>query len=349
MKRSESILFICEASVGKGFGHLMRSMAVAQSCREKLQYKIIFLLPQLSLGTEKIVNQGFEIAYIPINTNPLELIYATIEQKNVKLLFIDGIVFFEEYQIKALRSKVAIVCIDESTDIRLQADVVFYPPVPQLEKMSWNGFSGRIYAGWEWVPLRAQFALNRNKIKIPKDASRIFIAMGGTDPHNMTELALSAIEKNSKIKIYLVAGTEVIQRQSVLQEIGVHLENILVFSDCENVADVMDECGYAICTYGVTVFELVCRGVFPLIICHNDDQRVAASMFEEKGVGKIIGLAQHVSIHNIAESMKWFESTKNILTVQSEICQQTIDGKGSARIAEVIGQTIQKRGNHEIL
>ncbi|MBW1613303.1 MAG: hypothetical protein JRJ57_04875, partial [Deltaproteobacteria bacterium] len=57
---------------------------------------------------------------------------------------------------------IKIVTIDDPEDKRLEADLAFYPPVPQVKRIDWTGFTGELYVGWEWVILRREFVNARH-------------------------------------------------------------------------------------------------------------------------------------------------------------------------------------------
>jgi len=100
--------------------------------------------------------------------------------------------------IDAFRQRrVRIVSIDDASDRRLAADLAFYPPVPQVENLTWPGFTGRRYVGWE-VGAAETRILNRH-IHLPR-AERLVARHrrpgddGRSDPAGMTEFAVGALE-----------------------------------------------------------------------------------------------------------------------------------------------------------
>lgn len=53
---------------------------------------------------------------------------------------------------------ILIVIIDDPSERCLSADLAFYPPVPQVKRISWDGFTGQLYVSWEWVIMTREFA-----------------------------------------------------------------------------------------------------------------------------------------------------------------------------------------------
>ena len=48
--------------------------------------------------------------------------------------------------IRRLRKDgVLIATIDDPSDRRLDADLAFYPPIPQVQTMNWAGFTGKLF------------------------------------------------------------------------------------------------------------------------------------------------------------------------------------------------------------
>ena len=62
-------------------------------------------------------------------------------------------------KLKQLKNnnKIRVVTIDDPEDKRLESDLAFYPPIPQLKKITWGGFSGKLFVGWEYVLLRDEY------------------------------------------------------------------------------------------------------------------------------------------------------------------------------------------------
>ena len=66
-----------------------------------------------------------------------------------------------------------IATLDDPSDRRLETDLAFYPPVPQVRDFDWSGFTGELYIGWDWVVLRREFGIDKpvGKKKFPTPAS----------------------------------------------------------------------------------------------------------------------------------------------------------------------------------
>ena len=102
-------------------------------------------------------------------------------------------------KLKSIKKKtgIKVATIDDLEDKRLEADIAFYPPVPQLDKVNWGGFKGELYIGWEYVILRKEFL---QKYPTPNNPiPNILVSMGSTDEKNMTKFVIYTLDKINEI------------------------------------------------------------------------------------------------------------------------------------------------------
>ena len=158
-KQMTSILFRCDGSVGVGMGHVVRCLALADELQENQSCNIHFAMRKSELGINKVKE-----SYPVIGSNEKAFYYANWLNECVKKVDARAIVFdvrdgLTRAVVKELRNNgVLIVTIDDPEDKRLEADLAFYPPVPQVKSIDWAGFTGELHIGWEWVILRKEFS-----------------------------------------------------------------------------------------------------------------------------------------------------------------------------------------------
>ena len=111
-----------------------------------------------------------------------------INQTKANILIMDMRDVLTQKELKRIKKKtgIKVVTIDDPEDKRLEADIAFYPPIPQLEKMNWKGFNGELCIGWEYVVLRKEFLIPYQKPK--NQIPNILVSMGGTDEKKYDKL-----------------------------------------------------------------------------------------------------------------------------------------------------------------
>ena len=194
-----NILFRCDGSVEIGMGHVVRCLALANELKDKYDCNITFAMRKLDLGNKKVL-ESFSV--ITANSEDIKLNYVDWLTKSIldtktEILILDvrdGLLSSDLKKIK-IETGVKLVTIDDPEEKRLEVDLAFYPPVPQVKEMNWTNFKGKLYSDWKYVILRKEFL---NSISSPEnDFTNIFVSMGATDPKNMTNLVVDSLNNIS--------------------------------------------------------------------------------------------------------------------------------------------------------
>mgnify|MGYP001431599667 FL=1 len=205
-----NILFRCDGSVEIGMGHVVRCLALANELKDKYDCNITFAMRKLDLGNKKVL-ESFSV--ITANSEDIKLNYVDWLTKSIldtktEILILDvrdGLLSSDLKKIK-IETGVKLVTIDDPEEKRLEVDLAFYPPVPQVKEMNWTNFKGKLYSDWKYVILRKEFL---NSISSPEnDFTNIFVSMGATDPKNMTNLVVDSLN-NISYPILLITSLEI--------------------------------------------------------------------------------------------------------------------------------------------
>ena len=190
-----NVLIRCDASHEIGFGHGVRCLSLADELRDNFGCSVSFALRTDESGFKMVIDQGYAIAVSPneAKINYEKWIEKAVRSSKAQALVLDVRDDLPRRLLKKLRvDGVLLVTIDDPTNRRLDVDLAFYPPVPQLQHMNWKGFRGELFAGWEWVVLRKEFAKSHQKEK--KQRPIVLVTMGGSDPQAMTLKAINALD-----------------------------------------------------------------------------------------------------------------------------------------------------------
>ena len=285
-----SILFRCDGSVEIGMGHVIRCLALAEELQEK-NCNITFAMRKSELGINT-VNKKYPV----IVSNEESFNYKTwmikcIEKNNTKVLIFDVRDGLGKEIVKYIKEKtgVKIVTIDDPEEKRLSADLAFYPPVPQLDKLNWDGFKGELFVGWEYVILRKEFLKKYPKPNNP--IPNILVSMGGTDEKNMTEFVINSMNQiNEKFKAVIVVGEGypyIKQLQKSLEKVQFEFE---LFQNPNNIAEIMSQTDFAIISFGQTAYELVSLRVLNIVMCLTNDHLESSKKFVNEGLSVGLGL-----------------------------------------------------------
>ena len=120
-----------------------------------------------------------------------------ISDKSIKIFILDVRNDLKRNDLKYIKRKtgVKIVTTDDNEEKRLETDMAFYPPVPQLDLMNWMNYGGKV-SGFEYFILREEFSKTYNFAK--NDLPRILVSMGATDSKNITKKVLETLKDSIK-------------------------------------------------------------------------------------------------------------------------------------------------------
>ncbi|HNY69563.1 MAG TPA: hypothetical protein PKH14_02140, partial [Syntrophorhabdus sp.] len=272
MNMKSTILFRCDGSHEIGFGHIVRCIALADELRDKHGSGVVFAVLYDNKAMEMIMNHGYKVE----TANPREDQFdygdwfnCIVKKNHPCALILDIRDDLPPNIVSNLRKKgILVVTIDDPTDRRLLADLAFYPPVPQVEKMDWQGFTGQRFIGWEWVILRREFSHNDEnlykRIKATKKTKihNILVTMGGSDPKGMTLKTMEALKViDGQFEVTIILGPGFAHRDSLNEILGNFPHIHRIFENVLNIGDIMAEADLAVASFGVTAYELAAMGV----------------------------------------------------------------------------------------
>ena len=286
-----NILFRCDGSLEIGLGHVVRCLALADHLNENYSCDIQFAMRKSELGKNMVKK-----SYVVHESNEIAFDYENwmldcIEESNADILIMDMRDGLMRDELKSIKKKsgVKVITIDDPEDKRLETDMAFYPPVPQLENLNWNGYNGELYKGWEYAILRKEFLKEYPKLK--NTVPNILVSMGGSDEKNMTEFVINTLNQiNEQFKVTIIIGTGypyLGKLKNSLEEVRYAFE---LYQNPRHIAKKMSQTDFAIISFGQTAYELAALKVPALYLCLTKDHQESAQLFVKEGLGKSLGI-----------------------------------------------------------
>ena len=334
------IIFLCDVSIKSGLGHFMRSLAIAESLIESGEKNILFLVEQKTDITKYFKKINFiHFNYLKTKKETFLSINQIINDENPKLLFLDTKLDFPKNFFNSLKDKsIKIATIDDNHEKRLESDISFYPPQESVYNLDWKNYKGNLNIGWDWIALRSEFfqkqkesiEINHNKKK--KD---VLITMGGSDPNNITLLILENLtdEIFEKYNINVVLGASNPYKLEVNKfKLKVNNKfNIIENPSC--ISDIMIGSYFAICTFGITAYELAALQIPAFHICLDKDHLDSSKLFVKNQMAISLGMYYFID-SKILNKFIFEEKRLDLLLKQiRHNCKKYIDTSGAKRIA----------------
>lgn len=206
------------------------------------------------------------------------------------------------------------------------------------------------FEGPEFLILRPEF------MEAPVHSEKklnILVSMGGSDPHDLTRTALSALTAagyEGNVKIILGAGYG-LERKIVLKE----MINKSRFSGTfhRNVSDMralMRQASFAVVAFGITAYELMSQKIPVLAYTHYLWQTPSAKLFEELGCCIYLGCAEDPGeINSLSTRINNAVHSPDSLAEMTHKARNIVDGRGAVRVANLIENMINPEKKEQLL
>ena len=110
-------------------------------------------------------------------------LFGLVTEKKPDMLVVDARESIGRETVARLGEKIGVVAVlDDGSDKRLAATHAYYPPVPQVENLSWKNAKTAVRTGWEWALLGFDPAKYAARLRDGKDRPTVVVSMGGSDP-----------------------------------------------------------------------------------------------------------------------------------------------------------------------
>ena len=294
-----NFVFRCDASRKLGIGHVIRCLTLADYIKSHENNNISFAMRRSKLGIE-MVRKRYNV-FTPGETrfNYSKWLIDIILETESKYLIIDSRDKLLKSDLRLIKknTKVKVITIDDPEDKRLECDVVLSPPVYQIDLMSWEGFKGKLFKGWEYVLLRDEFRLIHSNSE--NSIAHILLSMGGTDNKNLTLDFIKIFNKvKLSFKLIIIIGPGYLYKTTLQQELSKVSFPYEVYYDPVSISKIMTRADFSVITFGQTAYELVALGIPGLYIFHTKDHYMSSKVFIDKGLGLSIGYADSFNIEN---------------------------------------------------
>mgnify|MGYP002630745302 CR=1 FL=1 len=350
------VVIRCDAAPAIGYGHVVRCLALADALRYGHGCEVSFAMLQGPEGFEQVRDNGYDVHYPrpgPATLGEGEWLQELLANHQQQVLILDVRTDLATSAVQSIRATgVLIVTIDDPSDRRLLADLAFYPPVPQVGRLDWTGFTGQRFVGWDWVLLRPQFAKHAQRTRAreadsmagPPSTNRrltLLVTMGGSDPAGLTLMALDAVERiDSDFRTLVVIGSAFMHDAALADWLASAKRAYQFCRDVADMASLMAEADLAVSSFGGTAYELAAMGVPAIYLCLSHDHAESCAAFVAKKMAVSFGEYPDVKAAELTKEIGSLLMNSQKRVAMSERNTRLVDGKGIERVAEQIRNSI---------
>ena len=327
-----SIVIRCDGGHTVGLGHVVRCLAIAAELRDRFSAAVRF-----ALGGDEAAFALVRAAAFPIERMsaraPKSSLTAFVASVKPDLVLLDLRTPDDGGEMEALRrAGCRIAVLDDASSRRLAADCSFFPP--SAAALDWAKARGERHIGFDWIPLRRQFADAPKRH--PGPGRLALILGGGSDPQRigLRFLKSAARALPASWRLGLVIGAAAAEDRGLNKLAGKLGARLSIHRHADDMASLMAEADLALASFGMTAYELAAVGVPMLLLCLSEDHRLSAAFLAEAGAAEIAGIAKEVSDAALDEAIARLAADDTRRALLGRRARGLIDGKGAVRIAE---------------
>ncbi|MDE6049891.1 MAG: pseudaminic acid biosynthesis protein PseG [Paramuribaculum sp.] len=277
MKRK--IIFRADASKSTGYGHFIRSLALAEYLRD--DFDCHFFSYNQNEQKEGTNDNGGITDYqlneiLKRKITPGTIQAGSVDEFNKKFLeqlttddivVLDNYYYSTEYQQAVKNRAYRLVCIDDVHNRHMVCDLLMTSCPLTREDFSTESYT-RFVGGIEWAFLRSPFLMPVKERLNRKEIHRIIIAMGGADAFNLTDKMIGIVSKVfSEAVIDVICGETVIIRDYDRRNVNIHR-----MISAQEIANLMDNADIGIFPASTIVIEALSRELPPITGYYVDNQ-----------------------------------------------------------------------------
>jgi spore coat polysaccharide biosynthesis predicted glycosyltransferase SpsG len=323
-----SLYIWAEAHHHAGYGHVRRTLAVAQKIKEYHPTEVIYL-QQENADATLIKRTGFRVEILRDHTPE-----AILEKCDVKRgpVLLDNYVLSERY-LEALGDAGAVsVVFDDGCRLDHYRAAAVVDSAPNAPTLPYTGAAHtRFCLGPEYFPLRKEFCAV-NKRTPDRTKINLLVTCGGSDPDDVTALIVRALDPFTGLcGIAIVLGPAY---QGAISDGDT--DNWTVIRNTTDMAGLMAQSDIIITAAGGTAMEAAAMGKPALLAVLSPDQKHIAQALSDAGSAVSLGVPDALFGAKLARHLRVLAGNTAARRSMSEAGRRLIDGQGVERIARTV-------------
>lgn len=248
MAEKQKIYFRADAGAGIGYGHFIRSLALADMLKSDFECVMFTQEPtpyQIS-EAEKVC----PLVSLPADESKFEkfLEYLTGEE----IVVLDNYFYTTEYQQLIKDKGCKLVCIDDIHDKKFVADVVINHGIVSAEEYDVADYT-QVFTSPKYAMLRSPFLQQQ---PVEKRSGSWVVTIGGLDEPNITTLAVKTLQEIGVKDITVIVG-DGFKHRVELEKTGVKILSRLT---AQQMAETFAAAENVLCCASTVCYEALSQG-----------------------------------------------------------------------------------------
>jgi spore coat polysaccharide biosynthesis predicted glycosyltransferase SpsG len=329
----KKILFRVDAGGKVGLGHFYRSYNLALALK-KNNYIVTFVHLKSTFWDSV---KDFEFRKIELDdNNPNKHMFDICLKEKFKVLYVDGILEFNEANINKLEGKTKIVFYQNISESRHLADVFILPSIHYDKSFfkKFNILKTQIFQGLEYFTFNTKISnLPTKQVSLKSNVKEIGIICGGSDPRNamMRVFELIDFTKWGSLDFNFYYGVNYMHTSSIPKVRPDNVKFIPYNINNINKSDLL------IAAFGVSTYEFMVLGMPIISVGHQEANANASKILAKKTksiyhLGLIDSITEEILNKTIGKLVKGLKINKKL----SDKSKKLLDLKGIDRIVKII-------------
>ena len=333
-----------------GMGHIYRMLTLSKYMRHQYGSEIVFVVRNNRAALDLIEKEQFRLHALKFTisrqeeSEKLRHIIATEKPRVILVDLLKGC--HDRSFMKKLKSA-GNACVVAFTDVHkkavVESDIVINCSLYQKKGYYQNINGTKYYLGYDYVILSPGYLIIKNNIRLREHVERVMICMGGADHHNLTFTVLKAIDKSKHDFCGdLILSSSFFQKETVDEFVKELRHKITVYYDLDGILDILLQVDMAITAGGNTLVDRMCACVPGIVINQLVHQALSSKKTADFGATMDLGLHKNVNSESLLDAFNTLLENKNLRDRMSERGRMLVDGKGLARVSNIIAKACEE-------
>jgi len=361
------VVFRADASAQMGVGHLMRCLTLAETlrgrgvqtrfvCREH-PGNLIPLLRQLTIpvtclpaaaGDNRPLGEDYAAWLGVTQSEDAAQTVEALDGETPDWLVVDHYGLDAEWERRLRPHAGKLMVIDDLANRRHDCDVLLdqnYSAEGERRYASLLPDGCKLLVGPHYALLRPEYAAYRKTLRARDgQVRRVMVFFGGSDPQNVTGLALEALSGAAlrHLEVDVVVGANNPHREA-LEKQAAERPQTTIYGPRHHLADLMMRADLAIGAGGTTTSERMCLGLPTVVVSIAKNQEPGCEALSHAGLIRYLGDLRLLRPSDLSDALKEWVGCRERMVELSTRSQLTVDGLGTLRLAECLGPTPAER------
>lgn len=307
MVNKRKICFRADASAEIGYGHFIRTLALADMLKD--DFECVFYTQSPTEYQQKEAEKVCELVALPADDSRFQLFLDCL--KGDEIVVLDNYFYTTDYQ-RAIKAKgCKLVCIDDMHDKHYVADaVVNHGPVTP-DEFDCEPYT-KLYLGEQYKLLRKPFL---QPLKNKKRNNVSIVNLGGADPFRLTDKVVSLLlSLNTPYQVTVILGDTV-----YLSEENRKFVEVKSRLTAEQMAELFETSAFGILPASTVSIEASSRGLILLAGYQVDNQEEGYNKTVVKKTFIPLGNLHKLTQDTLSRALAQLDSFKPIVPDYSQV------------------------------